>query len=99
MWAAAHGQIAVVEFLLQNVWETSRTNLPHLEHTDIYYIYIYMSYILTFFVCIRLHCRVQTPIFLPKGEKVPCLWRAVKDTQIFSRCSSTAALMLMNMIG
>lgn len=82
MWAAAHGQIAVVEFLLQNVWETSRTNLPRLEHTDIYY--IDMSYIHSpFFVCIRLHCRVQTPIFLPKGEKVPCLWRAVKDTQIF----------------
>lgn len=81
MWAAAHGQIAVVEFLLQNVWEPSRTNLPHLARTDIYY--IDMSYILTFFVCIRLHCRVQTPIFLPKGEKVPCLWRAVKDTQIF----------------
>lgn len=29
MWAAAHGQIAVVEFLLQNVWQrsSSRTNL------------------------------------------------------------------------
>lgn len=39
MWAAAHGQIAVVEFLLQNVWQrSSRTNIPHLKHTDIYYI-------------------------------------------------------------
>lgn len=39
MWAAAHGQIAVVEFLLQNVWQrnSSRTNLPHFKHTDIYY--------------------------------------------------------------
>lgn len=40
MWAAAHGQIAVVEFLLQNVWQrsSSRTNLPHLKHTEIHYI-------------------------------------------------------------
>lgn len=40
MWAAAHGQIAVVEFLLQNVWQrsSSRTNLPHLKHTYIHYI-------------------------------------------------------------
>lgn len=35
MWAAAHGQIAVVEFLLQNVWKT-KISITHFAIWGIY---------------------------------------------------------------
>lgn len=64
MWAAAHGQIAVVEFLLQNVCEThiSRTNLQILLFEK-----ILTYYILTFSLCMPL--QGADPNLLAKGRE------------------------------
>lgn len=41
MWAAAHGQIAVVEFLLQNVWTNKQ-----LYYSDLHSVFITLEHVL-----------------------------------------------------
>lgn len=43
MWAAAHGQIAVVEFLLQNVRRTPQTMYMYSYSSSVKYIVVFVS--------------------------------------------------------
>lgn len=72
MWAAAHGQIAVVEFLLQNVRKKPLLDLA---------LYLCSGCHFKSF-CILLHLRVLTLTSWPKEGKVHCLWPAARDTLI-----------------
>lgn len=60
MWAAAHGQIAVVEFLLQNVWKTYQEQILLSEN-------ILTCYILT--ICVAMPLQGADPNLLAKGRE------------------------------
>lgn len=89
MWAAAHGQIAVVEFLLQNV-RVSRLNAM--------FLFFCVWLVLLKWFSTFTH-RVLTPTSWPKGGKVRCPWPAARDTPTSSRCSLTAESTLTNTTG
>lgn len=96
MWAAAHGQIAVVEFLLQNV----RTDVALKSHFFIISLHQIMNSLLTDWLSLCIHFRrVPTPTSWPRGERARCPWPAVKATRISWRCSLTVEWMSMNMTG
>lgn len=89
MWAAAHGQIAVVEFLLQNV-RVGRLNA----------MFLFFCVWLVLLKCFsKFTHRVLTPTSWPKGGKVRCPWPAARDTPTSSRCSLTAESTLTNTTG
>lgn len=86
MWAAAFGEIMMVEFLLQKVRKT------HFLVTKTGQYIIILNYIIPFI-------RELTREHLLGNEKVPCLWPAQEDLQILLIFSYNMTLKLIPMTG
>lgn len=86
MWAAAFGEIMMVEFLLQKV-----RNTHFIATQSGLYIYIYAFYLNNIREQIREHSL--------ENEKVPCLWPVQEDLPILLIFSYNMALILIPMTG